>query len=203
MACGGEWLLMGDIQHSPQPRDSRSATSVMTAASASWRSVEVICDFLLNGEDSAIEVIHDSSKFLLALRFEGGFQVPDFHFVGSNLDFSLGYLGSLIFLICRYVGRLTGREADKSKGRRNTLSEDVRCVVGLSFTNASIRYALNAGIGSEQCALVVDSKRARTLLLRFAYGRDVTARSLSRMITIWDFSCHLFPFDTLRMWSYV
>ena len=72
---------------------TRSATSVVTSASASWRSVEVICDILLNGKHSAIEVIHDSNKFLLALRFEGGFQVPNFHFEGSNLNFSLGYHG--------------------------------------------------------------------------------------------------------------
>ena len=77
---------------------------------ASWRSaedvIEAICDFLLNGEDSVIEVIDDRSIFLPALRFEGGLQGPDFRFEGINLDLSLGYPGSCpnLFCIRRYVG---------------------------------------------------------------------------------------------------
>jgi len=45
----------------------------------------------------------------------------------------------------------------------------------------------------------------RALLLRFAYGRDAAARSLSYVITVRDNSHQLFSswlaFDTLRMWS--
>jgi len=70
----------------------------MTAASTPWCSAEdiiqAICDFVLNDEYPAIKVILDRSIFLLALRFEAGFQVPDFHFKGFNLNLPLGYPGS-------------------------------------------------------------------------------------------------------------
>src|SRR5258706_5924434 len=104
----------------------------MTAASTSWRSAEgviqAICDFVLNDEYSAIEVILDGSILLLALRFEGGFQVADFHFKGVNLNLPLGYPGSCPIFLCirRYVRRLTGQERPHKRrtSRRGLIFDD-------------------------------------------------------------------------------
>ena len=82
--------------------------SAVTAASrrSAEDVIEAISDFLLNGEDSVIEVIDDRSIFLPALRFEGGLQGSDFRFESINLDLSLGYSGLRpnLFCIRRYVG---------------------------------------------------------------------------------------------------
>jgi len=105
-----------------------------------FQRVQAIYEFLLKGEDLAIELLHDRlerSKFLLALHFKGGSQVSDFHFESFNLKFSLGHNSScLIFsCICRYVRRPKGRVADKSKGGRILLPEGDCGVVGLSVAN--------------------------------------------------------------------
>ena len=105
------------------------------------KRVPVICHFLLNDEDLAIEVIHDGlerSQFLRALGFDVGSQVSDFEDV--NLCLSLGYLGSCLDLFCirRYAERLEGRAVGKSKGGRFLLSKDVWHVVGVSIANTSV-----------------------------------------------------------------
>src|SRR5258706_16045933 len=100
----------------------------MTAASTSWRSAEgviqAICDFVLNDEYSAIEVILDCSILLLALRFEGGFQVSDFYFKGVNLNLPLGYPGScsILFCICRYMGRPTGQVVEVKRPHKERIT---------------------------------------------------------------------------------
>ena len=137
--------------------------SPLTAGSTSWRSAEgviqAIHEFLLNGEDSTVEVIFDPIIFLLAVCFEGGFQVSDFHFKGMDLHLSLGYPGLCpnLFHSRRYMERV---EDKRPHQRRTTYEEcllsDERPVAGL--TSADIKSGrYTQGVDPASTVLRVDS----------------------------------------------
>jgi hypothetical protein len=136
--------------------------------SAFWRSAEnlfhVIRHPLLNGENLAVEKVHDRSElsnFLLALRLEkAGTLLSDFCLEGVNLNLSFGYFGSCLICFCirgyvERVGSLIGEfevlvgtlrvsEMDHGTSLREEKSTLVRSMSSWALAAAVIPSAIKA-----------------------------------------------------------